>query len=392
MGRLLFGVLAVAVSAMTVIRPPARAFWLVSLIVTEWGYWFIFPLLLLWLPGWREKTTRLIGAFLGLVACGLLLKPVLQAVSLARHLPAQLTAAFGDGTLPEPKPAAPKPSAFVLTELLTGVQTPEVLMRTVVYSLREGTELGMDVYYSSDSSLAAVVNGAVSTKAPCVVVLHGGSWQAGDRTEQSRFNAYLAARGYVVAAVDYRLAPQWRFPAAKDDVTDAISYLKTHAAEFGIDPGRLVLVGRSAGGQLAFLTAYTSGDSAIKGAVASHAPTDLSYAYQNPGNPAVIDTRGLLRAYIGMSLDDAPALYEAASPVNAVVTRTVPTLLIHGQRDELVSPAQSARLAAKLAQTGSPHLYIRLPWATHDCDVNFNGPCGQISIYAIERFLAAVLR
>jgi acetyl esterase/lipase len=93
-----------------------------------------------------------------------------------------------------------------------------------------------------------------------------------------------------------------------------------------------------------------------------------------------------------MSLDDAPALYEAVSPVNAVVTRTVPTLLIHGQRDELVSPAQSARLAAKLAQTGSPHLYIRLPWATHDCDVNFNGPCGQISIYAIERFLAAVLR
>lgn len=392
MGRFLFGVLAVAVSAMTVIRPPAHAFWLISLAVTEWGYWLILSLLLLWLPGWREKTTRLIGAFLGLVACGLLLNPVLQAVSLARHLPAQLTAAFGDVTLLEPKLAAPRPSALVLTELFTGVRTPEVLMRTVVYALKEGTELRMDVYQSADSSPAPLGSGSPSAKAPCVLVVHGGSWRTGDRTEQNRLNAYLAARGYVVVAVDYRLAPQWRFPAARDDVADAIGYLKSHPAEFGIDPDRLVLVGRSAGGQLALLTAYTFGDPAIKGVVASYAPTDLSYAYQNPGNQAVIDTRGLLRAYIGMSLDDAPALYEAASPLNAVVAKTVPTLLIHGQRDELVSPAQSARLAAKLAQTGSPHLYIRLPWATHGCDVNFNGPCGQISTYAIERFLAAVLR
>ncbi len=326
------------------------------------------------------------------MACGLLLNPVLQAVSLARHLPAQLTAAFGDVTLLEPKLAAPRPSALVLTELFTGVRTPEVLMRTVVYALKEGTELRMDVYQSADSSLAPLGSGSPSAKAPCVLVVHGGSWRTGDRTEQNRLNAYLAARGYVVVAVDYRLAPQWRFPAARDDVADAISYLKSHPAEFGIDPDRLVLVGRSAGGQLALLTAYTFGDPAIKGVVASYAPTDLSCAYQNPGNQAVIDTRGLLRAYIGMSLDDAPALYETASPLNAVVAKTVPTLLIHGQRDELVSPAQSARLAAKLAQTGSPHLYIRLPWATHGCDVNFNGPCGQISAYAIERFLAAVLR
>jgi acetyl esterase/lipase len=67
-------------------------------------------------------------------------------------------------------------------------------------------------------------------------------------------------------------------------------------------------------------------------------------------------------------------------------------LLIHGGRDELVFPAQSERLAARLAQAQRPHYFLRLPWATHGCDVHFSGPCGQISTYVIERFLAAVMR
>ncbi|MFB3114637.1 MAG: alpha/beta hydrolase, partial [Nitrospirales bacterium] len=69
-----------------------------------------------------------------------------------------------------------------------------------------------------------------------------------------------------------------------------------------------------------------------------------------------------------------------------------PTLLIHGERDELVSPAQSDRLSRHLSQRGVPHVYLRFPWATHGCDANFNGPCGQISTFAIERFLAAVMK
>jgi dipeptidyl aminopeptidase/acylaminoacyl peptidase len=84
-------------------------------------------------------------------------------------------------------------------------------------------------------------------------------------------------------------------------------------------------------------------------------------------------------------------VYDAASPLNFVARGTPPTLLLHGGRDELVFPAQSERLAVRLTQAGRPHLFLRLPWATHGCDVNFSGPCGQISTYAIERFLAAVL-
>jgi acetyl esterase/lipase len=66
-------------------------------------------------------------------------------------------------------------------------------------------------------------------------------------------------------------------------------------------------------------------------------------------------------------------------------------LVIHGVRDELVWVVHSDRLSQRLSAAGRPYLYLRLPWATHGCDANFQGPSGQLSLYAIERFLAAVL-
>jgi acetyl esterase/lipase len=224
-----------------------------------------------------------------------------------------------------------------------------------------------------------------------VVVVHGGAWQRGDPSQLAPLNHYLAARGYQVAAISYRLSPAHPFPAAHDDVLAALAYLKKHAADLGLDPTRLALLGRSAGGQLALLAAYTAADPAIRGVVAFYAPTDMRYGYANPANPRVIDSRGVLEAYLGGGPDLASAAYDAASPVDFVGPATPPTLLIHGGRDELVSPRQSERLAERLARAGRPHLLLRLPWATHGCDFNFGGPSGQLSTYAVERFLAAVM-
>ena len=85
---------------------------------------------------------------------------------------------------------------------------------------------------------------------PGVLVIHGGSWQSGDNTDFMALNAYLAARDYIVVSINYRLAPKWKFPAGRDDVLSAIAYLKVYGHEFGLDPTRLALLGRSAGGQL----------------------------------------------------------------------------------------------------------------------------------------------
>jgi acetyl esterase/lipase len=260
------------------------------------------------------------------------------------------------------------------------VASPPVRRSRYTYVTRGERALQLDLYQPWEPTDAA----------PGVVVVHGGSWHHGDSAQTPALNSYLAARGYVVAAINYRLAPGHRFPAARDDVLAAIAYLKARAGDFGLDPQRLALLGRSAGGQLALLVAYTADDPAVRGVISFYAPTDLRYGYQHPARKAVIDGIPLTESYLGGSPTTIPDIYDAASPIT-FADAAPPTLLIHGGRDELVAPIQSERLAARLQAAGRPHCYLRLPWATHGCDINFSGPSGQVSTYAIERFLAGVM-
>ena len=104
--------------------------------------------------------------------------------------------------------------------------------------------------------MLSILAGGVGYLVAIIVVIHGGSWEYGERGELAPLNTYLAQRGYVVATVSYRLAPAYPFPAARNDISAAIMYLQQHASQFGIDATHFVLLGRSAGGQLALLTAH----------------------------------------------------------------------------------------------------------------------------------------
>jgi acetyl esterase/lipase len=252
----------------------------------------------------------------------------------------------------------------------------------MVYSSVAGQELRLDFLPAQNSG----------EPAPLVVVIHGGSWSGGDSTQLEPLNRYLAAQGYAVAALNYRLVPAYPFPAARDDVRAAIAFLKAQAVELRIDPARIALLGRSAGGQLALLVAYTANDPAIRGVISFYGPTDMVYGYANPTNPRVLDSRAVLEAYLSGTPDSAAEAYAAASPLAFVGPSTPPTLLIHGERDELVRFHQSERLAERLAAANRPHLLLALPWATHGADFNLAGPSGQLSTYAVEHFLGAVTR
>jgi acetyl esterase/lipase len=376
--RLLAGAAMAVLAATSLVEAPIWPLLVLRILVTELGYTLALPAATLLATGSNTPAGRA-GRALGLLAGGLGLAPPLRAALIGRRLPTQLAEAFGDAPARSGPGAPPRPAPLVAADLLRGVASPQVRRSRRVYVERDGQPLSLDLYQPAQAAGAA----------PGVLVVHGGSWERGDSTQMAALNRYLAARGYVVASINYRLSPAHPFPAARDDVLAALAYLKVNAAAIGLDPGRIVLLGRSAGGQLALLVAYIAGDPAIRGAIGLYPAIDLAYAYAHPANPRLLDGRAILRAYLGGTPNQIPDTYADASPTS-FVDAAPPTLLIHGLRDEMVSPMQSARLAARLAQAGRPHLLLGLPWATHGYDAHFSGPAGQLSTYAVERFLAAV--
>jgi acetyl esterase/lipase len=367
---------------------PAQTYnlWKASIAGAEWGHFVaIAAVVSLLIPGWWKTIAGQLAGGLTVVAIVLSLSPSVRAYLFSRDLAAGLASAFG-GEKPASieRPIAWKP-------MLTKPAFPGMSVVTLRYAVRDNAPLELDLYraapVSTDSGRSASLR-----KLPLVITLHGGSWVGGDRKDLPELNYYLASRGYVVAALSYRFAPKYPFPAASEDVNAAIDYLKSRALNLGIDPSKIVLIGRSAGGQLALHAAYTRGDSAIRGVAALYAPSDQQWGWEHPTNPRVYDSYAALRNFLNGEPSQVPQAYKSSSPINYIDSHTIPTLLIHGAMDPLVSVQQSQRLDSALAAAKQPHYLVKLPWATHGCDYVFNGPCGQVSTFAIERFLRAVTR
>ena len=366
---------------------PAQTYnlWKASIAGAEWGHYVaIAAIVTLLIPGWWRTTLGQLAGGLTVVAALLAISPSARAYLSSRELDAGLKSAFGAGTAN----TSERPIAF--RSLFTTPGLAGVTVSTLRYVVRDDKPLELDLYRKASASDSLHIDSAKGL--PLVITLHGGSWVGGDRKDLPELNFYLASRGYVGAAPSYRFAPAHPFPAANEDLNAAIDYLKARSRNLGIDPARIVLIGRSAGGQLALYSAYTKADPSIRGVTALYAPSDQLWGWQHPTNPRVYDSYSALRTFLNGEPSQVPAAYKAASPINYIGPHTVPTLLIHGSMDPLVSVQQSERLDSALAAAGRPHYFVKLPWATHGCDYVFNGPCGQISTYAIERFLRAVTR
>jgi acetyl esterase/lipase len=370
-----------AVSLLAVLKAPAKPLWFVAIAATEGGHLLALGSLAIAITSWRIARRWGAASWIALAAAVLYLTPLCRAAVEARRLPDYMALTWG-AVAPRYEPLAPsRPRPLVIADLFKGIASPAVDVQTLVYAAPQGRSLELDLYRPSRPG----------GPMPVVMVVHGGSWQSGDRGEFGPLNRYLAARGYAVAAIDYRLAPAAIFPAQREDVFAAMDYLKGRALELHLDAQRFVLLGRSAGGQIALSAAYAQRHPEVKGAVVFYAPNDLAWAYDVPTNPLIMNSQKVIETYLGGPPASRPGGYDIASPLRQVNRNTPPTLMIHGVRDELVWAMHEVRLSERLAQEGRPYFYLRLPWATHGCDAVFNGPCGQLSTYAVERFLAAVM-
>lgn len=357
--------------------PPWAGLWKVALAAGEFGHWLVlFPLglgvlALAALEGGPRAATLALAAG----AAGFFLRPMFLARQIARKLPAGLRTAFGGQGESDEAPLRWR-------RLFWRDSPSRAAVRTEIFARPGGEELALDLY------LPRGRNGAA---APCLVVVHGGGWDGGKRTQLADWNHRWAARGYAVAALSYRLAPRHVWPAQREDVLAALAWLKARARELAIDATRIVLVGRSAGGQIAAAVAYGARDPGVVGVVSFYAPQDMQFAWSVSREDDALNSVKLMRQYFGGPPDTAErkALYDSASAQLMIGGATPPTLLLHGRPDTLVWYRHSERLVARLREAGVRHYHLEFPWATHGFDFNPDGPAGQLADFAIERFLRA---
>jgi len=227
---------------------------------------------------------------------------------------------------------------------------------------------------------------------PWILVIHGGGWDSGNSEQLPDLNSHLANLGYTVFSIDYRLAPKVRWPEIKSDVLKAIAYIKSHSQAWNIDANRWVILGRSAGGQIAGAVAYSlKGVDRPQGFVSLYAPTDLTFGYEVGYEDDILASRGLIRALMGSPPLQNSDLYKTASMIEQVSINSCPTLLIHGKLDTLVWFKHAERLSSRLKVIGVKAAALVVPWGPHGFDFFLNGPEGQISTAAIEHFLDRML-
>lgn len=232
--------------------------------------------------------------------------------------------------------------------------------------------------------------------APCVVLVHGGSWRQGDRSQLRGYGILLGRAGYVCVAPEYRLLGEAPWPAAIEDVKAAIRWVRASASSLGVDPGRICIEGNSAGAHLALLAAGTPDVAALEGSgghgdvssavaavAAIYAPT-LFYAEgaerESGGLPFMVLVEG--------GDDEAAAL---ASPVRHVSASFPPTFLAHGTTDTTVPVSASVRMYEALAAAGVPaelHLYAEQPHA-FDAQPQFGRQVAAEMLLFLDRYVPA---
>ncbi len=388
-----------ALGLLTVVRAPSYNTWKLAILAGEFGHWIVglalivggLALAQLAVGGGGVMARAVTGATL-LLAVGagvLLLRPRWEAWRIAQDLPERLAARLGEAGLGAAELRGP-----VLERgrwwrwPAGGVPDGALTVKTHTFA-HAGTaaELALDFYRPTRPREGAA----------CIVVVHGGGWDGGDRAQLAEWNRIWAERGFAVAAISYRLAPAHPWPAQREDVLSALAWLKAHAGELGIARDNFVLLGRSAGGQIATATAYTANDPAIRAVASFYSPYDMAFVWSIARPDDVLNSVKLLTQYLGGPPEGArEALYASASPERLVrgpgPGLTPPTLLVHGVLDELVWHKHSERLDARLAEAGVPHHFLSLPWATHACDFNPHGPSGQLIDYAVRWLLAVAAR
>jgi acetyl esterase/lipase len=292
-------------------------------------------------------------------------------------------------------------AATLMMTTLASARDYEVVTRNdIVFAEHDGTKLLGDLYLPKGLD-----------KAPVLIGVHGGGWQIGDRKFYKNWGTYLARNGFAVFAIEYRLMKPGvkTWPGAVYDTKAAVQYVRAQAAELGVDPERIGLVGDSAGSHLSALVALAGeeplfsgeyrGDphaavsAKVKAVVAFYGVYDMVGQWEHDQLTRPRDN--ISEKFLGASPMVNRKVYFDASPISyATVDKNTPRfLLLYGHEDDIVDPkTQSERFLLSLKQAGFLARSIVVPgaghfWSTDPVDEGFGAYAGPKVLRFLESFL-----
>jgi acetyl esterase/lipase len=241
------------------------------------------------------------------------------------------------------------------------------MRRDIPFADHDGTKLLGDFYLPKGAS-----------KAPVVIAIHGGGWAHRSQRTYQYWGPYLAKHHYAVFEITYRVGPAGMFPRSVYDVKSAIQFVRAHAAEYGLDPDRIGLMGDSSGGHLAALVGLAADDfrddatepdrnvsAKVKVAISFYGIYDMAEQWRSDQLLRPADQ--ITEKYLGAPPYKNRKVYFESSPISYATTGRTATrfLIINGSEDDIVDPRQAKNFQIALNEAGIYSRRIVVPGAGH---------------------------
>lgn len=237
--------------------------------------------------------------------------------------------------------------------------------KDIIYSTKQDRALHLDAYYTKTAH-----------KNPAIVIIHGGGWKSGNKSQMENFAIAIASKGFASFTIEYRLSQEAKYPAGIFDAKKAIQFIKKNVKKFNIDTTKITILGCSSGGQMAALIGSTNNnsdfenkDSSIKTSSTVQAIIDIDgiLAFKHPesaeGTVATL--------WLGGNYDEKPEIWKQASALTHTDNKTPPTLFInssqsrfHAGRDDMIAILDQNNTYNEVKTfENSPHSFWFLnPW------------------------------
>ena len=228
----------------------------------------------------------------------------------------------------------------------------------------------VDVSYGSDQlqKMDVYLPEGRSTTTKVLVMIHGGGWSTGDKTDLTVYVDTMKKRlpDYAIININYRLAvnAMTTFPTQENDVKAAIDYIYSKRSEYQISD-KIVLLGVSAGSHLALLQAYKYNSPVkIKAVIDFFGPTDMAAMYNDPAS-VLAPPSTISQMFNGATPTSNPMAYSQSSPILFANAQAVPTIILHGGADPVVKVTQATALKDKLISFNIAQQYVFYPTQGH---------------------------